>query len=227
MKAKPFTLFLLCIAVGLAIVLGACRPSLPTATSEVLRPTVMPPTATSVPLTPTALPPTPTATPAPIPEPPEALQATLWQLAGQFRVSMDQVRLLRWEQVDWPDGCLGIPMRDACTQAIVPGYRMVVEVAGQEYEYRSTLTDARPYRLLLAAGPNPGIEEPALVWEGQVEDRCRSLILAADGRAAIGPCDAPHALRPLLEEMGRPQQWADLLARFAPLEDLLSFHILQ
>jgi hypothetical protein len=131
---------------------------------------------------------------------------------------MDQVHLVHSEQVDWPDGCLGIPMRDACTQAIVPGYRIVVEVGGQEYEYRSTLTDAQPYRLLLAAGPDPGIEEPALFWEGQVEDRCRSLILAADGRAAVGPCDAPHSLRPLLEEMGRPQQWADLLARFVPFE---------
>ena len=218
MKAKPFTLSLLSIAVGLAVVLGGCRPSAPTATPVPPTPTVTLPTATSVPPTPTALPPTPTATPAPIPEPPEALQATLWQLANQFRVSMDQVHLVRWEQVDWPNGCLGIPMRDACTQAVVPGYRFVVEVGGQEYEYHSTLSDARPYRLLLATGPNPGIEEPALVWEGQVEDRCRSLLLAADGRAAMGPCDAPRVLLPLLEEMGRPQQWGDLLARFAPFE---------
>jgi hypothetical protein len=57
-----------------------------------------------------------------------------------------------------------------------------------------------------------------LVWEGQEEGRCRSLVLAADGRAAMGPCDAPHVLLPLLEEMDRLQQWADLLARFAPFE---------
>jgi hypothetical protein len=173
---------------------------------------------TSVPPTPTALPSTPTATPVPIPESPEALQATLWQLANQFRVNMDQVHLVHWEQIDWPNGCLGIPMRDACTQAVVPGYRIVVEVGGQEYEYRSNLPDAQPYRLLLAAGPNPGIEEPALVWEGQVEGRCRSLILSADSGAAMGPCDAPHVLLPLLEEMSRPQQRIDLLARFAPFE---------
>ena len=219
MKAKLSNLFILSVAIGVAVVvLNGCRPSTPTATPVPPTPTVLPPTATSVPPTPTALPPTPTATPAPIPEPPEALQATLWQLASQFRVSMDQVHLVRWEQIDWPDGCLSISMRDACTQAAVPGYRIVVEVGEHEYEYRSTLSDAQPYRLLLAAGPNPGIEEPALVWEGQVEGRCRSLILAADGRAAMGPCDAPHAPRSLLEEMGRPQQWADLLARFAPFE---------
>jgi hypothetical protein len=218
MKAKPFTLFLLSIAVGLAVVLGGCRPSEPTVAPAPPAPTVVLPEATSVPPMSTALPPTPTATPTPVSEPPEALQATLWQLASQFRVSMDQVHLVRWEQVDWPDGCLGVPMRDACTQAIVPGYRIVVEVGDQEYEYHSTLPDAQPYHLLLAARPEIGIEEPALVWEGQEEGRCRSLILAADGRAAMGPCDAPHVLLPLLEEMDRPQQWADLLARFAPFE---------
>jgi len=151
-----------------------------------------------------------------IPEPPETVQAALYLLASQFRVGMDRVHLVRWEQVDWPNGCLGIPMRDACTQAIVPGYRIVVEIGGQQYEYRSTLAD--PYRLLLAAGPDPGIEEPALVWEGQEDDGCQSLLMAPDGRAAMGPCDAPHVLLPLLVEMGRPKQWGDLLARFAPFE---------
>ena len=232
MKAKLFSLFILSVVLGLAIVLGGCRPSRPTVTSAPSTPTAVlpkatsvpptptakPPTATPMPPTPTTLPPTPTATPVPIPESPEALQATLWQLANQFRVSMDQVSLARWEQVDWPNSCLGIPMRDACAGAIVPGYRIVVEVGGQEYEYRSTLPDAQPYRLLLAAGTEIGIEEPALVWEGQVEGRCRSLILSADGGAAMGPCDAPHVLLPLLEEMSRPQQRIDLLARFAPFE---------
>ena len=192
MKAKQFTLFVLSAAIGLAIVLSGCRPATPTATPVPLTPTAILPTATHVPPTPTALPPTPTATPAPIPEPSEAIQATLWQLANQFRVSMDQVHLVRWERVDWSNGCLSIPMRAMCTEAIVPGYRIVVEIGGQEYEYRSTLPDADPYRLLLAAGPDPGIKEPALVWEGWEDNGCQSLILAADGRAAIGPCDAPH-----------------------------------
>jgi len=190
------------MTIGLAVVFVGCRPSMPMITPA-------PPTSTVMP---------PTATPTPVPELPEAFQAALYLLASQFRVSMDQVHLIRWEQVDWPNGCLGIPMRDACTEAIVPGYRIVVDIGGQQYEYRSTLPDARPYRLLLAAGPDPGIEEPTLVWEGQEDDGCQSLLLAADGRAAIGPCDAPHVLRPLLEEMGRSQQWTDLLLRFAPFE---------
>jgi len=217
-KAKLLTLFVLSMTIGLAVVLVGCHPSTPMATPVLPTSTTLPPTSTPLPPTPTTLPPTPTATPTPIPEPPEAPQAALYLLASQFRVSMEQVHLVHWEQIDWPNGCLGIPMRDACIETIVPGYRIVVEISGQEYEYRSTLSDARPYRLLLAAGPDPGIKEPALIWEGQEDDGCQSLLLAADGRAAMGPCDAPHAMRPLLEEMGRPQQWADLLARFAPVE---------
>lgn len=129
------------------------------------------------------------------------------------RFHPQEVRLLGWEKVDWPDGCLGIPMRDACMERVVSGYRILVEVGGQEYEYRSTLLDAQPYRLLLAAGPDHGIEEAALVWEGQ-EDGCKSLLLAPDGRAAIGPCDAPH--EPLrLTDHTYLDHW---LRRFAPFQ---------
>ena len=218
MKARTSMPYLLNIAVGLAVVLGGCRPSTPTFTPVPSTPTVTLPTATPVPPAPTSRLPIPTTTPPPVAEPPETLQATLWQLASQFRVSMDQVQMVRSEEVDWPDGCLGIPMRDACTQVIVPGHRIVVEVGGQEYEYRSTLPDAQPYRLLLAAGPDPGIEDPDLIWEGEEYGNCRSLLLASDGRAAIGPCDAPHTPLYLSDDVDRPRQWADLLARFAPFE---------
>jgi dienelactone hydrolase len=153
----------------------------------------------------------PTATPS---EPPPEIQAVLFALAGQFQVSLDDVQLLRWEQVNWPDGCLGIRMRTMCTEAIVPGYRLMVQVAGQDYEYR---TDLGGQRLLLAAGPEHGIAEPELVWEGK-DDGCQTLLLAADGRAAVGPCDAPLTPLRLLEQGSRPQEWAELLERFSPFE---------
>ncbi len=190
--------------------LAACGSRSPIVSPQVAATARAAPTATGTVL------PALTDTPTPSAEPPQAIQAVLWQLAGQLRLpEPHQVHLVRWEQVDWPNGCLGVPMRDACTEAIVSGYRIVVEIAGQEYEYRSTLPDAQPYRLLLAAGPDPGIEEPDLTWEGQGDDGCQSLLLAADGRAAIGPCDAPHTPLHLFDDVGRPQQFADLLARFA------------
>jgi len=146
---------------------------------------------------------------------PKAIQAVLWTLCLQFRTTPNDIELVRWEKVEWPDGCLGVPLRGMCTQAIVPGYRIMVEVDGQEYEYRS---DREGVRVLLAAGPDHGIEEPILTWEGDEEDGCQSLVLGADGRAAIGPCDAPLTPLRLSEETGRPEQWADLQARFKRFE---------
>ncbi|MFX1355538.1 MAG: hypothetical protein ACFFGP_16410, partial [Promethearchaeota archaeon] len=153
----------------------------------------------------------PTSTPL---DPPPELQAVLFALAGQFGVSLDDVHVLRWEQVDWPDGCLGIPMRAMCTEAIVPGYRLLVEVRGQEYEYRCDLAGQR---LLLASGPDHGIEQPELLREG-ADGGCQTLLLAADGRAATGPCDAPLTPLRLIDQGSHPLEWADLLARFAPFE---------
>jgi hypothetical protein len=151
-------------------------------------------------------------TPSPHAEPPEAVQQVRFALAGQFRLGMDDIRLLQWERVDWPNGCLGIPMRSMCTEAIVPGYRIMLEIDGQKYEYRS---DLKANVFLLAAGPAHGIEQPALVWEGE---ELQTLLLAADGRAAVGPSGAPLTLLRLAQENFRPQQLAELLASFAPFD---------
>ncbi|NLE77261.1 MAG: hypothetical protein GX605_10990 [Chloroflexi bacterium] len=169
---------------------------------------------------PMAAPTSPVASPTPAtPEaPPEAVTAALRILGQQFRADADLVRLLDWEPVTWSDGCLGVPLPSACTEALVPGYRMEVEIQGDRYEYRSSMPDAQPYLLLLAAGPDPGIERPLLTWEADEAEGCRSLVLGLDGRAAVGPCGAPQTPLRLRDEVGRSQQWRDLVARFAPFE---------
>ena len=43
-------------------------------------------------------------------------------------------------------------------------------------------------------------------------------MLATDGRAAIGPCDAPLIGLQLSEETGRLEQWTDFQSRFAAFE---------
>ena len=43
------------------------------------------------------------------------------------------------EEVEWSDGSLGCPAPDMMyTQAIVPGYHIVLDVGGQTYDYRLT-----------------------------------------------------------------------------------------
>ena len=88
-----------------------------------------------------------------------------------------------------------------------------MEISGEHYEYRSNLDGSY---FLLACGPQAQIEAPVLIWEGDEPDGCQSLALAADGRAAIGPCGAPQTPLHLFDDMQRPQQLVYLRGRFAP-----------
>jgi hypothetical protein len=144
---------------------------------------------------------------------PAVVQNVLLVLYRQFRASADQLQFLGYKYVNWPDGCLGIPMRAVCTQAIVPGYRILVRFENQDYEYR---TDLQGSRFLLASAPAHRITSPVLIWEGG--EVCDTLLLNEDGRAAIGPCDAPLCPLPLSGGLRRSGQWSALVARFAAFE---------
>jgi hypothetical protein len=53
-------------------------------------------------------------------------------------IAADDITVVSTEEVEWPDGCLGIQMEGLmCTQAIVPGFRIVLEANGREVEYRT------------------------------------------------------------------------------------------
>ncbi len=42
------------------------------------------------------------------------------------------------EAVDWPDGCLGVQTPGVmCTMVITPGYRVILEADGKQYEYHT------------------------------------------------------------------------------------------
>lgn len=70
--------------------------------------------------------------------PPRAVLEAISQLSQELNVSVDEIEVLDFEQVDWPDACLGIPQEDqVCAQVITPGFRVVLEVNGQQYEFRS------------------------------------------------------------------------------------------
>lgn len=61
-------------------------------------------------------------------------------VAQQLRVSPDDVMVLAATPQEWPDGCLGLGgAGEMCTQAIVPGFEVVVEVNGEVYTYRTNM----------------------------------------------------------------------------------------
>jgi uncharacterized protein YeaC (DUF1315 family) len=50
---------------------------------------------------------------------------------------LESIEITNVEQMDWPDGCLGLPEGDeACVQAITPGWLLTFNINGQEYRYR-------------------------------------------------------------------------------------------
>jgi len=141
------------------------------------------PAPTDTPLPPTQ--PAPTETHIPVDLSP-AQRAAIQMLADSFGVSVDQIRLVSTEAVDWPDGCLGIQEPGmACTLAIVPGFRIVLEAQGRQYEYRTNQDGsiARPATV-------------ALTWqrEGGIAGFCDDLIVYASGEAHAIGCKASDGI---------------------------------
>lgn len=96
-------------------------------------------------------------TPGPVPEPFFLIEkAAKADLAERLNLEVGSITVYQLDQVDWPDGCLGIAIPDtACTDAIVPGFRLLLDAAGVSYEYRSNLDGS----LLLPAAPELSLPE--------------------------------------------------------------------
>jgi hypothetical protein len=70
-----------------------------------------------------------------------AVQASVDVLAKLLNVPPSSITVVSVEAIDWPDGCLGVRIPDTmCTMMIVPGYRVVLEAGGQQYEYHTDLS---------------------------------------------------------------------------------------
>lgn len=121
---KHTWLFLAIVALGLSPILFACGP----AATETVSPVS---TATSTPVR------TPDATPPPD-EAQAAADAAQQDLAARLEVPADQIRLVSVEAVEWPDTSLGCPEPGMnYAQVIVPGYLIVLEAGGKQYEYHT------------------------------------------------------------------------------------------
>ncbi|MEX2504225.1 MAG: hypothetical protein WD378_05200 [Egicoccus sp.] len=82
--------------------------------------------------------------------------------AQRAGVDPADVSVVRNEDVTWPDGAIGCPEPDQFyTQALVPGYRVVVEAGGEQFHYHGEAGQPAAY----CANPS----EPAN--EGGVVDR--------------------------------------------------------
>jgi hypothetical protein len=84
-------------------------------------------------------------------------QAVKQAIQRQFGVPIANLTVTEFSAQNWPDGCLGLGNEEACTLAIVPGYRVSVSDGGQTWNYRTDqqgqslrLEDADKARLPIA-----------------------------------------------------------------------------
>ena len=69
-----------------------------------------------------------------------AVTAAMTALSQALNLPPGQITVISTEAVDWPDGCLGIQkMGVMCTQMIVPGYKIILEVNSEQYEYHTNM----------------------------------------------------------------------------------------
>jgi hypothetical protein len=67
-----------------------------------------------------------------------AVDAAEQFLADRLGITLEEIVIVRVEDAEWPDGCLGLPEGgEVCTQVITPGFRVVLRAQGQEYTLRT------------------------------------------------------------------------------------------
>ena len=72
--------------------------------------------------------------------PQEVIRAVRQDLARRTGIAPGKLRISQFSRQDWPDGCLGIAEPDQmCTQALVPGWRVVVSDGRKTWVYRTNI----------------------------------------------------------------------------------------
>lgn len=76
----------------------------------------------------------------PIPGSEEILASAVADLAKQFDIPSDQIKLVSMERVEWSDTSLGCPQEGYMyAQVITPGYLLILAAQGQQYTYHTDL----------------------------------------------------------------------------------------
>jgi len=84
--------------------------------------------------------------------PPEVLEAVREDIIDNYRVNSENIQVTEANTEVWPDGCLGLAKADeACSQALVDGWRVKVTDGDRTWVYR---TDNRGYSLRLESQSN-------------------------------------------------------------------------
>lgn len=90
--------------------------------------------------------------------PPDMLEGVIADAASGAGVDPSDVEVITAEAVTWPDGALGCPQPDQMyTQALAPGYRVVVEIDGEELHFHASESG----EFAFCADPQPPVDAGA------------------------------------------------------------------
>lgn len=99
-----------------------------------------------------------------------------------LNLDIDDFKVVKSEQIDWPDTCLGIEQPGAdCIKQITPGYWIILEANGLQFEYHVDRNGKQIYPA------TPGIS-----WsrDGGDENRCDRLIIFLPDTALACWCES-------------------------------------
>jgi hypothetical protein len=123
-------------------------------------------------------------------------------LAENLGLTPDQIKLVSTEAVDWPDSCLGIATEGvACAQTITSGFRVILEGAGKQVEYRTNqdATIIRPATV-------------ALTWKrsGGIAGFCDNLTIYLSGEVQATNCKNTEVVEKRLTDLLTAKEIATL-----------------
>ena len=90
---------------------------------------------------------------------PDDVWAILLAELSDLGVASNAPTIVAAEEVTWSDGSLGCPQPNmGYTQALVPGYRVVLEVDGEEFHFHASESD----QVILCDDPQPPVDDGAV-----------------------------------------------------------------
>ncbi|PWH13786.1 MAG: hypothetical protein DDG59_13885 [Anaerolineae bacterium] len=145
---------------------------------------------------------------------PGAALSAQQMLASQLGIPPQDVLILGYENVDWPDACLGIPTTGLlCAQVITPGFRVLLEAQGKRYVFHTNLSGSD---VRLAFQPNLEGGQTLLEWQGEDSGICQTLLLSEEA-LSYGICEQPLTSVPLVGR-GLRQDLERFMQTYAPFE---------
>ncbi|MHB0988717.1 MAG: hypothetical protein ACYC3P_08655 [Bellilinea sp.] len=147
-------------------------------------------------------------------EPPAAVAAAQQALADLLTVDPTSITVVSVDAVDWPDACLGVPTPGACAQVITPGYRIILSVSGQSYEFH---TNQDGSLVIPAYAVGDQSRQPIITLiSTDAQGECEQILVSSTGVGA-GPCDSTPKVKSF-PGMQRSVELGIWQARYAAFE---------